>query len=641
VLITADGAAPGPPPAGVAYLVSGRVESSKQEKYQGVAPIMLAVLARISKQSSITLAAFAEAVRSESQHIQSESSARTNYEVAFSFSTIGNLTLFERLDPGVVQARPDQRSETSIHDDMRSPVLSRQRESVRSLPPATSLFIGRADEIAALERAWGEQITTLVQIIGSGGSGKTALVTTWAQKHKDDAPVFAWSFYDQGAIATADSFFTSLLSFLELGANASASPSARLELLAKHLAAERLLLILDGLERLQDTGGRLVDVQLRNLLQRLAVRNKGLVVCTSRVPLAEVPARRILTINLQSLSPTEGVEYLRAMGVTGPDDELRDASIQFGNNVLALQLLGNYLRESFDGDVRRRSAVASRVLDGLRRGKQIKARAPIRSVFLSSTGADLSDFREAANRALESLAVKPIRMEDYGASSRDPIEISIDLIASADAFVGIYGFRLGYVPPGQEASLIELEYREARQRGLPVIVFLIADEVHRRGADVGADQTRILKFRSHVMRDTYVQLVQTSAELEMRLRSALLKLVDSDSQSSVARREAEMPQSIEGASSDLVMTEAIYRETLQRAPSDLTTRNALAEVLRKTRRLTEAEGVYRETLERFPEALGARNGLARVLREIGRPEEAEQLYRETLRHFPEDLSTRN
>jgi hypothetical protein len=62
----------------------------------------------------------------------------------------------------------------------------------------------------------------------------------------------------------------------------------------------------------------------------------------------------MLSIDLDNLTPEKGAEYLRSLKVKGTDEELQDASRGYWNHALALTLLGTYLVDFCDADIRRR-----------------------------------------------------------------------------------------------------------------------------------------------------------------------------------------------------------------------------------------------------------------------------------------------
>lgn len=59
---------------------------------------------------------------------------------------------------------------------------------------------------------------------------------------------------------------------------------------------------------------------------------------------------------------------LRALGVEGQEAELRSASDEFGGHCLALTLLGSYLTDAYDGEIRCREEVSTRLAHDVREG---------------------------------------------------------------------------------------------------------------------------------------------------------------------------------------------------------------------------------------------------------------------------------
>ena len=100
-----------------------------------------------------------------------------------------------------------------------------------------------------------------------------------------------------------------------------------------------------------------------------------------------------------------------------------------------------------------------------------------RTVFLSSTGADLQEYREAAFRALQKLGDwKCIRMEDFGARDWDVDTFCRAEVERCDLFIGIIGHRFGSSPKGSKESYTQREYRAACDSGKPVLLFLAPDD---------------------------------------------------------------------------------------------------------------------------------------------------------------------
>ena len=147
------------------------------------------------------------------------------------------------------------------------------------------------------------------------------------------------------------------------------------ERLAKLISHRRTLLVLDGLEPLQNPPGpqegRLRDPSLQALLKELAAFNTGLCVITTRLPVADIADHERTSAprrDLEHLSSDAGAHLLRALGVRGDQAELRRASDEFGGHCLALTLLGSYLADAYDGDIRCRREVSEHLSHDVRQG---------------------------------------------------------------------------------------------------------------------------------------------------------------------------------------------------------------------------------------------------------------------------------
>ena len=267
-----------------------------------------------------------------------------------------------------------------------------EKISVAKLPVTGSDLFGRNEDLAFLDRAWANKDVNVVTIVAWAGVGKSTLVNHWlrrmAAKHYRSAElVFGWSFYRQGTsrgTSSADEFLDAALTWF-------GDPDPRLgtawekgERLAKLISARRTLLILDGLEPLQNPPGpqegRLREPSLQALLRELAAFNTGLCVITTRTPVADIADHECssaLRCDLEHLSSEAGAKLLRVLGVNGDDAELRTASEEFTGHCLALTLLGSYLTDAYNGDIRRRTEVSGHLAHDVRQG--VHARKVIQS----------------------------------------------------------------------------------------------------------------------------------------------------------------------------------------------------------------------------------------------------------------------
>jgi hypothetical protein len=296
------------------------------------------------------------------------------------------------------------------------------------LPVTGSEIFGREEDLAFLDRAWAKKEVNVVTIVAWAGVGKSTLVNHWlrrmAAKHYRSAElVFGWSFYRQGTSADA----SSADEFLDAALTWFGDPGPRLgtawekgERLAKLVAQRRTLLVLDGLEPLQNPPGpqegRLREPSLQALLRELAAFNTGLCVITTRARVADIADHERTSAprrDLEQLSSDAGARLLEALGVKGDETELCTASDEFHGHCLALTLLGSYLTDAYSGDIRRREEVSERLAHDLRQGAHARkvmesyqswfGEGPERSVLLMLGLFD----RQVDEKALDVLLTQP------------------------------------------------------------------------------------------------------------------------------------------------------------------------------------------------------------------------------------------
>jgi predicted ATPase len=261
--------------------------------------------------------------------------------------------------------------------------LGPKRVSVARLPVTGRDVFGREEDIVFLDGAWANPQVNVATVVAWAGVGKSTLLNHWlgrmaAEHYRSAQLIFGWSFYRQGTsggTSSADEFVDAALNWF-------GDPDPRIgaawekgERLAKLVAHRRTLLILDGLEPLQNPPGpqegRVREPSIQALLRELAAFNTGLCVITTRFPVADIADHEgtsALRRDLEQLSSEAGAKLLRALGVKGDEVELRTASDEFGGHCLALTLLGSYLTDAYDGDIRSREKVSKRLAHDVRQG---------------------------------------------------------------------------------------------------------------------------------------------------------------------------------------------------------------------------------------------------------------------------------
>jgi len=145
-------------------------------------------------------------------------------------------------------------------------------------------------------------------------------------------------------------------------------------------------------------------------------------------------------------------------------------------------------------------------------------------IYLSSTFEDLKIHREAVYRALRQLRHDVVSMEDYVASSERPLDRCLADVAACDAYVGVFAWRRGYVPPGHERGITELELLEAERHAVPRLIFLLADDEAWPAEMKDADLGPVAALREALRTRYTVQFFSNRDELARQVATAVANL---------------------------------------------------------------------------------------------------------------------
>lgn len=257
----------------------------------------------------------------------------------------------------------------------REPARTADKPSIpielNDLPTAPPKFVGREQEIADLESAWSDPSVNCVSIYAPGGAGKSALLRKFLNERLRRAGdgaqrILGWSAYSQGSgsqnRASADTFISEAITkfFGQPQKSLPSDAGARGRELARLVQQERMLLLLDGLEPLQNppgvNKGRILDPGLSELIKALAAANPGLMVLTSRQEIVEATGFEDVVVDLPlgALSDDDGARLLVELGCRGRAGELEEAVRDVAGHALSVTLLGTFLAETCAGDIKQR-----------------------------------------------------------------------------------------------------------------------------------------------------------------------------------------------------------------------------------------------------------------------------------------------
>ena len=90
----------------------------------------------------------------------------------------------------------------------------------------------------------------------------------------------------------------------------------------------------------------------------------------------------------------------------------------------------------------------------------------ISQVFLSATAEDCKVYREAVRDYVQAhlKAAKIFLQETWAEAGRKVVDVCEERVKTSDAYLGLFGYRYGWVPPGHTKSITELEFAWALER---------------------------------------------------------------------------------------------------------------------------------------------------------------------------------
>jgi hypothetical protein len=163
-------------------------------------------------------------------------------------------------------------------------------------------------------------------------------------------------------------------------------------------------------------------------------------------------------------------------------------------------------------------------------------------IFLSSTSADLKEYRGKVTEMIGRMRQTTIRMETFGAQPSKPLATCREEVRQCDALIVIVGHRYGWVPSKKEGgdgakSITWWEVKWALEAGKPVYAFLIDPRTAWPGereqdrltsattekmfVEVGHAVLHLKEFRSFLEAHTTRELFTSADDLAGKVASSL------------------------------------------------------------------------------------------------------------------------
>jgi HEAT repeat protein len=134
-------------------------------------------------------------------------------------------------------------------------------------------------------------------------------------------------------------------------------------------------------------------------------------------------------------------------------------------------------------------------------------------IYVSSTFKDLEECRENVRRVLRQMKHEDVAMEYYVAEDRRPVDKCLEDVAACDLYIGIFAWRYGYIPPGYDKSITELEYRKAVETNKKCHIFLLNEDVPWLRKFIDKNAQKIDDLREELSENYTVSFFKTPEEL--------------------------------------------------------------------------------------------------------------------------------
>lgn len=150
------------------------------------------------------------------------------------------------------------------------------------------------------------------------------------------------------------------------------------------------------------------------------------------------------------------------------------------------------------------------------------------SIFVSSTFSDLQRHRQLVREAIGRLEFNSKAMEFFGALPETPKEECLRFVRSANAYVGIFAMRYGFIDPETGKSLTQLEYEEAQAIRLPSLIYVIDEETHPvlpKHVETGSSAEKLRELKGALKVSHVVNFFSSPEDLAAKLTQDVVRLV--------------------------------------------------------------------------------------------------------------------
>ncbi len=391
-------------------------------------------------------------------------------------------------------ANQSSRSELPSSSTERSALKQDWGEAVDSAD-----FFGRAEELALLEEWIRDENCRLIALLGMGGIGKSALSVQLATQVQPQFDLVLWRSLRESP--PLEKILTDCIQFFSQHEEIylPLTFEAQLERLLHYLRSHRCLLVLDNVESILQSGGRVGcyrphHEQYGKLFQLFsqAFHHSCLILTSREKPIevvtAEAKSAVVRSLPLAGVDAAIGRSIFQARGrFFAAPDEWRTVIGHYGGNPLALKIVAAYIRDVLDGNL------------------------PDFLDYLTENKFNFVDIRDILERNFDRLSPIERDLSYWLAIHREPVSLATlrdDLVDAlpepviAEGLAALQG-RSVLETVGESATLqnVVMEYTVDR------LVDAIVEEIQTRQLNVFNSHALIKATAKDYVRETQVRLI--------------------------------------------------------------------------------------------------------------------------------------
>ncbi|MBU1145647.1 MAG: DUF4062 domain-containing protein [Firmicutes bacterium] len=147
-------------------------------------------------------------------------------------------------------------------------------------------------------------------------------------------------------------------------------------------------------------------------------------------------------------------------------------------------------------------------------------------VFVSSTYADLIEERKKVQEVLLMADCIPAGMEAFVATDDNQFNVIKQVIDLCDYYILIIGKRYGSINPDTGISYTEMEYKYAKEKEIPVLVFCINDDLKLSSDKMESNPESVIKlieFRNTAMSNTLASIWNGISDIGGQVAISIMK----------------------------------------------------------------------------------------------------------------------